>query len=357
MSYEDLRDNYKSSRQSSDVKFKLNGGTCRKIRSSHIYKHMGNIITIQDNINGLENLSDVNAKYGLAETSVQYSLNKKNRWKIAEELKNKMDEFANDKFDVRLYEKSNRNEKKSNNVISMVNSKDHDLRVSVKKTYANFDSLMVEYELKKTRNNAGETCQTKKQLRQAAAITRSNHNSSSNINRNSKSSKKKPTLAQSHAENIVINLDEDDDNENDRYAQYEIEYAPNKDVLKYGVDIFNSKSNFNSTRKFKNYSENDEFEDNIEYSEEDQMAYDDSNDNFFDEPLKLSLDELINLHLVSIIDKQCMLNEIEAAKPNTKANEVTGKATNLMKDRKIFVQKEVTAVTVESNQSLFTIRY
>jgi hypothetical protein len=103
MSAEDLRDLYKNSGKSNDARLKLNGATFRKIRASNLYKAMGNTIIIRDQLDGIRTVADVNDKYDLRQSNVEYSLNKKNRWELARELKESMPQFASDDLDVRLY--------------------------------------------------------------------------------------------------------------------------------------------------------------------------------------------------------------------------------------------------------------
>lgn len=113
MSLEDLRDNYKNSRQSNDVKLKLNGATYRKIRSDYSHTKVGNVISISDQ-GKMEDLDELNSKYAISKPNLVYSLNKKKRWQFGSELADTMPDFANEDIDVRLYETRNRNEKKSN---------------------------------------------------------------------------------------------------------------------------------------------------------------------------------------------------------------------------------------------------
>lgn len=76
MSLEDLRDNYKNSRQSNDVKLKLNGATYRKIRSDINHSKVGNVLEIKDQGN-MKDLEEFNLKYQVSEPNTVYSLNKK----------------------------------------------------------------------------------------------------------------------------------------------------------------------------------------------------------------------------------------------------------------------------------------
>ncbi|RMZ93507.1 hypothetical protein BpHYR1_022902, partial [Brachionus plicatilis] len=112
MSLEELRDNYKNSKQSNDFKLRLNGSTFRKIRSEFCHTKMGNTIEIKDN-GKMNDLEDLNKKYEISESNLVYSLNKKKRWQVATELTKNMADFKNENIDVRLFETRNRNEKKA----------------------------------------------------------------------------------------------------------------------------------------------------------------------------------------------------------------------------------------------------
>jgi hypothetical protein len=142
MSLEDLRDNYKSSRQSSDHQLKLNGATYRKLRSDLHHTKCGNTIKLKNEGKYRGDLDELNAKYDLNLNSTRpnmaFSLNKKKRWELSEELTKGMSTFANDDIDVRLYETRNRNEKKSN-CIAVHKSKGD--KIEVKKTFANLESI------------------------------------------------------------------------------------------------------------------------------------------------------------------------------------------------------------------------
>jgi hypothetical protein len=332
MSSEELRDLYKNSGKSNDTRLKLNGATFRKIRASHKYKAQGNTIVIRDGMGGMRHVADLNEKYGLEEGNRIYSLNKKNRWELAGELKQNMSGFASDDIDVRLYETSNRNEKKSNNCISVMSSQNDD--VSVKNTYANLNSLRAEFELKKTRQLEGPVL-TKKQQRQKAA------EANANKGRQQKppgSSKPSLNTRKMDSEHIVINVDSDGEEVDDEsYVQYEIEYAPKKDILKYGIDIYKPcKSNKQTGKKSGALSRSDEDFDEIDCSDEED---DDSDAQVgpSEERLELSLDELINVHLVSMIEKQYVMigNEANSRKNSNEASEAVHP-----KDKKIFVEKK-----------------
>ncbi|CAF1086914.1 unnamed protein product [Brachionus calyciflorus] len=242
---EDLRDQYKQTRQLNDVRLKLNGSTYRKVRSEYSHTKMGNLISIKDQ-GKMENLADLNQKYEINKPNLDYSLNKKKRWQIATELTENMSQFGKENIDVRLYETRNRNEKKSN-CIAIHKSKGD--QIHVKKTYANLESIKKKQE---------------------------------------------------------INSDGDQDDA--EYVQYEIEYAPKKDILKYGAKKFSSKNNFtkNTIKNF-NSKYNEEIDDLSEFSDTDDIA---SNE-IVQKKVDLNVDELINLQLCTMIEKSEHKNKIK----------------------------------------------
>jgi hypothetical protein len=313
---------------------------------------MGNTIVIRDGMNGMRNVADLNEKYGLEETNREYSLNKKNRWELAGELKQNMSGFASDDIDVRLYETSNRNEKKSNNCISVVNSKNDE--VTVKKTYANLDSLQNEFELKKTRQQGNKPVVSKKQQRQAEAVA------NANPGRYQKSTKKPSLNRNMNAERIVIDLNSDNEDEEEddgRFVQYEIEYAPKKDILKYGIDIYKpSRSNKEtSNKKGGLVSRSDENLEEIDYSDEEDDYYTSEGNAdqvaLSENKLQIDLDELINKHLVSMIQKQFVIlgDQNEASRSGAVGTTVHPK------DKKIYVDKKEAATggVEQSTATLF----
>lgn len=134
---EEFRDIYKNSKYSNDFKQRFNGSTYRRIRSELNHSKMGNIIVIENN-GKMNELEDINQKYGMNRPNLVYSLNKKKRWQVAKELDEKMNDFNDENIDVRLYETRNRNEKKANCVAI---KKSHGENLKIKKTYANLESI------------------------------------------------------------------------------------------------------------------------------------------------------------------------------------------------------------------------
>lgn len=142
MSLEDLRDQYKNSCQSSDIKLKLNGATYRKLRHEMMDAKYGNTITVEKSGVYRGELDELNDKYGLVFTSsyknVNLSLNKKKRWELRQDLAQNMESFADDNINVCVYETRNRNEKKSNCVAV---HKTMGEPVQIKKTFGNLESI------------------------------------------------------------------------------------------------------------------------------------------------------------------------------------------------------------------------
>ena len=139
MSLDDLRDQYKTLRQSNDVKLKLNGATYRKIRNLEM-KKAGNTIVRKETGKTGENpeIDYLNEKYNLKNKNQEYSLNKNKRWELAGDLIQNMNEFKIDDTDVRLFETRNRLMQRGN-LIAIHKSKGD--KLSVKHTYANLDSI------------------------------------------------------------------------------------------------------------------------------------------------------------------------------------------------------------------------
>ena len=179
MSQEDLRDLYKNSRQHNDVKLKLNGATYRRVDSELKMKHMGNIVTrVRQHANQSEfndnnkELNNINFKYELSFQNLPFSLNKKQRWRLKDDLKPYKDENAND---VQLYETSNR----------IWNTKN-----------------LVTFERKKMYNkDLAVRCMQENTIQKITSTKKHNTNEC---------------------------------DEGNSLTQYRIEYAPKKEVLKYG---------------------------------------------------------------------------------------------------------------------------
>ncbi len=102
-SLEDLRDSYKNSRQSKNGMHDLNGATFKKFAAN--LKNRGNTIVLNKKSNEKnEELERINQIYGLIDSKINYSLNKKKRWEVNKQIKCEMEEFNSNDFDIRLYE-------------------------------------------------------------------------------------------------------------------------------------------------------------------------------------------------------------------------------------------------------------
>lgn len=136
---EDLRDQYKSSRQSSDHKLKLNGATYSKLHRNVLHAKGGNTIKLTrvGEYCGDELMDELNEKYQI-DCDSTFSLNKKKRWELSKEIVRNISNFEKDDVDLRLYETRNRNEKKSNCIAVHKSMGD---KVEVKKTFANLASI------------------------------------------------------------------------------------------------------------------------------------------------------------------------------------------------------------------------
>lgn len=172
-------------------------------------------------------------------------------------------------------------------------------KVSVRKTYANLESIKKrqELDLEKTSN---ELTKKKKNIKKSIVLE----------------------------DDSVLEGTESEEEVDREYVQYEIEYAPKKDVLKYGAEKYNNKNDFaHASRKtYENYSDEDEdydiseeFSDLDDYLVEKESTYD------------ISLDDLINNHLVAIIEKHEKRNKKFSNEPEEKLDDI--------KNRKIFIEK------------------
>lgn len=340
MSLEDLRDLYKNSGVPNDVRLSLNGATFRKLRASNAYKSMGNTIKMLDH-NGMKELADLNAKYNLETSGQEYSLKKKKRWQMVDELKEIMPELAaqDENQDIRLFEKSNRNEKSSANCTAVTLTKQS--RINVKKTYANFESIQNQMNQsslggpKVVNDSRYKKEQRKLQLKSAGTYD-AKLASTYDKKRDTKKTKK---VADEFAERIVINVDQEEGaaaGEAGRYAQYEVEYPPKKDVLKYGVDF--AKADLVNKSKIKrdvdtSYLESYEEDDFSQSEEELEDRYNDVDDS---NQINVDLEHLMNIQLMKLIDKKC---EAATAKSSSTLSTKPVKPSKSHKDSKIYLIK------------------
>ena len=130
MSIEDLRENYKNSRQAKDIQHKLNGATYR----NSVYKSSNKALIKKINHIGskpadYQSLDDLNTKYGLINTNEFYSLNKNKRWELKNIIDNNMDQFIKDDLDVRLYETELRYKRNKANLINIRRSKGEQINI------------------------------------------------------------------------------------------------------------------------------------------------------------------------------------------------------------------------------------
>lgn len=143
MSLEDLRDQYKCSRQSKDIELKLNGATCRKLiwpskqsfRTDAATKWpemQRNRIYITE-INRKGNLLDDSVLNSFKMTSTTddgFTMDKKNRWKLIETLKAEQTQIAEKTIDIHLYETRNRVHKKAR-LTEIRRTKDEPIEVKI----------------------------------------------------------------------------------------------------------------------------------------------------------------------------------------------------------------------------------
>ncbi len=194
-SLEELRDNYKGSRGPAHIKVKENGATYSLKFRDALHK-VGNSITKSGQSDALT--QNLNHKYAINENNLAFSLNKKGRWNMVDELKDEMNNFQLNDVDVRLYETRNRIKasKNSENLVGLVKSKGK--QINIKSTYANTKSIV--------------------------------HNES--LVKKSPKEETKPDDGR-----ILINVEESKrkstDDQEYPYVQYDVEYPPKIDLLKY----------------------------------------------------------------------------------------------------------------------------
>lgn len=161
--------------------------------------------------------------------------------------------------------------------------------------------------------------------------------------KNRKCSKPPLNLSERTREVIVID-DNSEEEEDNSYVQYEIEYAPKSDILKYDVRKYTKdQQNFDkaSTNRTAKNLDLSNLED-LEYSDFDLVdddiidSIEEKDSQVPDGPVFVDLDELIDLHLVKIIEKNS-LKEFKALKPVI-TNEIITSTDK--KDRKIYVEKD-----------------
>ena len=208
-SLEDIRENYKSLKQSSDQKLKLNGATCRDAWRKKKYFNENFIIKTEEiNKNGIE--SGLDEKYFINRKDLNFSLDKKGRWKMVDELAKNMDFFNREDADVRLYETRSRINKPSN-CIAVHKSKGD--KVKIKYTFGNTNSI--KNEALKTKNSPYD-------------------------GENSDDESIKKVLA-------------------NEFSEYKVQYAPKSDILKYDTRYFKknvdhlSQSRKSSRKNAKNF--------------------------------------------------------------------------------------------------------
>lgn len=298
-SLDDIRDSYKHSRQSNDHKLRLNGATYRKIRN---FAPSGNTITKTGYSTSSANadvLDEINEKYQLNQNRETYSLNKKKRWEVPKQLIENMEALAEDDHNVRLIETRNRNSRKANCVGIHKTKGD---QVSVKKTYANLQSIL-KMEQQSEAKRLNPTPATETPVKKPNRFKIRNPKSTRNYDDFEEEtiviedSRKKPTPT----------------GDDTAFFQYEIEYAPKKDILKHGIRHANSTGMLAVGSRNKKYhelvNENGGFSEDIsdsEVSNDEQEEMDeldiDSIENK-DDTVQVEMTDLIDIKLRAIVDR------------------------------------------------------
>ncbi|RMZ97010.1 hypothetical protein BpHYR1_042235 [Brachionus plicatilis] len=96
---DEFKDIYKNSKQSNNFELRLNGSTCRKIRSAYnfycvAHSKMGNTIEIQE-MGKMNALEDLNQKYEINQPNLK-------RWQVASELTKNMEDYKEENIDVHV---------------------------------------------------------------------------------------------------------------------------------------------------------------------------------------------------------------------------------------------------------------
>jgi hypothetical protein len=288
-SLEDLRDLYKSSTKSKHLEIKSNGSTYSNAYRNEIYKR-GNLVRKQVS-GGIENRNEIDEKYCINSTQLDFSLNKKGRWKMAVDLKQNMSSFANDDIDVRLYETRDRIRPGYDNCISFQSSKGKSLKV--RSTYANKDSI-------------------KRNLILEAQKARNPEIEIQKINKKRVASKTKSTNDW-ETERIIIDLnqqDEDDDN----FVEYEVTHPPAMEVLKYNTLFDMKKKDRVSSRLCRNILGDELIKKDFEYDDEDYYESEsEDKEELHEKNTQVSLLDLIK-YTKPIVEKR--RNDVSKAKIN-----------------------------------------
>ena len=306
MSLDDLRDQYKTLRQSNDVKLKLNGATYRKIRNLEM-KKAGNTIVRKETGKTGENpeIDYLNEKYNLKNKNQEYSLNKNKRWELAGDLIQNMNEFKIDDTDVRLFETRNRLMQRGN-LIAIHKSKGD--KLSVKHTYANLDSIR--------RKEFLDRVEKKNPKEKIVKVNRFKDKTKSKSNLN-------------EPKHIIIK-DYDDDEDGGEEAdgssghfEYLVDHAPTKDFLKYSK--IEAKP-FNKQVAFKSYlsvSDDESLRRDLNETESDEEINSDIDDDYLviDEldknKIEVSLHDLINKYADNLLEKQKLAENNRLLKKDT----------------------------------------
>lgn len=313
MSLDDLRDQYKGLCQPKDTILKFNGATYRKLRHDMHQSKFGNTIKVEQSGVYRGEMDELNAKYDLAFSTTHnkhmaLSLNKKKRWEVRKELVEQMSSLrADNGVDVCLYETRNRNEKKSNCIAV---HKTQGQPVEIKKTFGNLDSIK--------RMSQIETMNKKKNKSQESGTAAAEPLRVPKKNRKcSKPGLNSRKESRDHSEVIVVDVDESDDEEDKiPYVQYQIEYAPHTDVLKYDVKKYvkdkkvgkstTAKKVFSAKSSNGAHYSNEDFDDMSE--EEEEVSNNNNNEWARPRPTAatVDLDDLIDQHLIRKVEKQSL---------------------------------------------------
>jgi hypothetical protein len=159
---------------------------------------------------------------------------------------------------------------------------------------------------------------------------------------------------QMEGERIIINLDSESESGDESYVQYEIEYAPKKDVLKYGTHWGKPYKLGKGDHKFSSLLPLEDENDEIYDSSFEAIEQEKSNESGCEKSVDVSIEELINVHLTSIIDRQC------AVASNTQKTPSSSPQKSSHKDKIIYLdddeEKNPAKVTAQSSSYIQPIK-
>lgn len=345
MSDEDLRTNYKNSRQSIN-----SGSTYRKNLNKNNDIHL---IKIRNQTTSrsskYKSLEDLNEKYNLNKNNEYYSLNKHKRWELSNILSENMPAYKEDNLDVKLYETVLlKNSRKSNNLIKIERSKGE--KVNIKHKYANLASIKQK-----------ERLDQQEALNPAQPVEKK-------VNRFKMNSNNKQKNQSPQANRIIIhdetnNYDSNSDSDNSDNIEYEIEYDPKIDLVKDGqngkmekIDKISRKLECKIYNRYISYSDDETLKRSISLESDYETDY-----SHLDSNIEINLNDLIEKFSKVIINnkkKQKTKKSFNPTETNSKDNkkiyldinqQVTYRKNNIYSNNSIYNYCEPIKLNLELN--------